>query len=317
VAFDPKFTYPTVHQWNFTIEQSLPKSLVARITFQGSAGRHMFHAADLNPAVYGPGATIANTNARRRYPEFTQLTFAGTYGASNYDALVASLEKRFSGGLTFLTGFSWQKSLDLASSTAFEGDLGAYPYGSIMRDYAVSDFNRKARFTNSFNYQIPGPKTGPAHIVAAGWQVNGILTLQTGPPLNIVTGFDNSFSGIGNDRVDIIGNPNLSTGSSRGAKIQRWFNVAAFTANAPGTFGALGRNTMLGPAYADLDLSLFKAFPMPYSERHKIEFRAECFNALNRVNLGNPNTNSSSAIFGHITGANDPRILQFGLRYAF
>lgn len=141
--------------------------------------------------------------------------------------------------------------------------------------------------------------------------------MQTGGPLNIVTGFDNSFSGIGNDRVDVIGNPHLDGGRSRGAKIQQWFNTGAYTANAPGTFGTLGRNTGVGPGYADLDLSVFKAFRMPYSEHHKVEFRAEFFNSLNRVNLGNPNTNYSSSIFGHITSANDPRILQLGLRYAF
>ena len=317
VAFDPKFGYPTIHQWNFTIEQSLPKSLVARVTYQGSAGRHLFHASDRNAAVYGPGATIANTNARRPLPEFTQLTFAGTYGMYNYDALVLSLEKRLSAGLTFLSGFSWQKSLDLASSTAFEGDLGAYPYGSIMRDYGIADFNRKLRFTNSFNYRIPGPRTGAASYALGGWQMNGILVLQTGAPLTINTGFDNSFSGIGNDRVDVIGNPDLPGGRARGARIQQWFNIAAFTANAPGTFGTLGRNTLVGPGYADLDLSLFKAFPMPFSERHKIEFRAECFNALNRVNLANPTTSFSSSLFGRITAASDQRILQLGLRYSF
>lgn len=317
VAFDPKFTYPTIHQWNVTIEQSLPRSLIARLTYQGSAGRHLFHAADRNAAIYGPGATIANTNSRRPFPQFTQLTFAGTYGYSNYDALVASLEKRFSGGLTFLAGFSWQKSLDLASSSAFEGDLGAYPYGSINKDYGISDFSRKARFTGSSNYQLPGPKSGAMHYVAAGWQLNGIVTLQTGAPLTINTGFDNSFSGIGNDRVDVIGDPNLPGGRLRGARISQWFNRAAFTPNAPGTFGTLGRNTQVGPGYADLDLSLFKGFPMPYSDRHKVEFRAEFFNSLNRVNLGNPNTSYNSTIFGRITGAADPRILQLGLRYSF
>jgi hypothetical protein len=315
VAFDPKFGFPSIHQWNFTVEQSLPKSMAARVTYQGSAGRHLFHASDRNAAVYGPGATIANTNARRPFPQFTQLTFAGTYGMSNYDALVLSLEKRFSGGLTFLTGFSWQKSLDLASSTAFEGDLGAYPYGSIMRDYGVSDFNRKVRVTNSFNYQIPGPKTGPAHYALGGWQANGILVLQSGAPLTILTGFDNSFSGIGNDRVDIIGAQGMTSGS-RGARIQGWFKTSAYTANAPGTFGMLGRNTLIGPGYADLDLSLFKAFPV-ISELHKVELRVECFNSLNRVNLGNPNATFSSALFGRITNANDPRILQLGLRYSF
>ena len=117
--------------------------------------------------------------------------------------------------------------------------------------------------------------------------------------------------------MDIVGNPSLPGGRSRGDQILKWFNTAAFTANAPGTFGTLGRNTRVGPGYANLDLSLFKAFPMPFSERHKLEFRAEFFNSLNRVNLGNPTTSFSSSLFGRITSAGDPRILQFGLRYSF
>jgi len=317
VAFDPNFTYPSIHQWNLTLEQSLPANVVLRVAYQGSAGRHLFHASEINPAIYGPGATIANTDQRRPMPEFTQLTFAGTYGISNYDALVASVEKRFSRGVTFLGGLSWQKSLDLASYTAFESNLGAYPYGSIMRDYGPSDYYRKLRFTGSFNWQLPGPKTGIARYALGNWQLNGIAILQTGGPLNIVTGFDNSFSGIGNDRVDLVGNPNLEDGRSRGDRIQKWFNTAAFTANAPGTFGNLGRNTGRGPGYADLDLSIFKAFPMPFSDDHRAEFRAEFFNALNRVNLGNPNSNYTSSLFGRITSANDPRIIQLGLRYSF
>jgi hypothetical protein len=72
-----------------------------------------------------------------------------------------------------------------------------------------------------------------------------------------------------------------------------------------------------GPGYANLDLSLFKSFSMPYSELHKLEFRAECFNVLNRVNLGNPNTSSNANLFGSITSASDPRILQLVLRYSF
>ena len=97
---------------------------------------------------------------------------------SNYDALVLSLEKRFSAGLTFLAGFSWQKTLDLASSTAFEGNLGAYPYGSIMRDYGVSDFNRKrgspARSTTSF----PDRRPERLRYALGGWQINGILVCR-------------------------------------------------------------------------------------------------------------------------------------------
>jgi hypothetical protein len=187
-----------------------------------------------------------------------------------------------------------------------------------MSDYGISDFSRKARFTGSFNYQLPALRnSGPAHYALGGWQLNGILIMQTGAPLNIVTGFDNSFSGINADRVDVIGDPALPGGRPRGEAILRWFNTAAFRPNAPGTFGTLGRNALVGPAPVNLDVSIFKNFPMPYAESHKIEFRAEFFNSLNRVNLGNPTTNSSSTLFGRITGAGDPRIVQLGLRYAF
>jgi hypothetical protein len=179
-----------------------------------------------------------------------------------------------------------------------------------MGDYGPSDYNRKLRFTGSFNYLLPGPKTGAARYALGGWQLNGIVILQTGGMLNFVTGFDNSFSGIGGDRPDIIGDFRLDTGRARGDQILKYFNTAAFTANAPGTFGLAGRNIGVGPGYWTMDLSIFKAFAMPYSERHKTEFRAEFFNSLNRVNLGNPTANFSSNVFGRITGAGDPRILQ-------
>jgi hypothetical protein len=317
VAFDPKFGYPTIHQWNFTLEQSLGSSLVARATYQGSAGRDLFHSSELNAAVFGPGANTTNTDRRRPIPYFTQLSFAGTFGVSNYHALVLSLEKRFSQGLTFLAGMSWQRSTDLASYTAFESSLGEYPYGSQMQDYGPSDYNRKLRFTGSFNYLLPGPKKGAVSYALGGWQLNGILIFQTGAMLNFTDGFDNSLTGINGDRPDVVGKIPLDSGRSHGDKILMYFNTAALKASAPGTFGSAGRNIGVGPGYANLDLSVFKSFKMPYSERHKVEFRAEFFNALNRVNLGNPTTSLISNVFGRINSAGDPRILQLGLRYSF
>jgi hypothetical protein len=318
VGFDPEFTYPNIHQWNFSVEQGLPGALVLRTTYQGSAGRRLFHAAELNPAQYGPGATRANTDQRRPRPEFTQITFAGTYGRSNYHALVISVERRFSAGLTFLLGYSWQKSMDLLSNTAFEGNGNTHPFESIDRDYAVSNFHRGGRFTGSFNYVVPSPfPSGVLHHILGGWQTNGIVTLQTGAPLTVMNGVDISYTGIGQDRVDIIGDPDLPGDRSRGEQINQWFDTTAFREPAPGTFGTLGRNTLRGPGFANVDFSAFKNFQMPYSENHKLEFRAEFFNLFNRVNLGNPNTTRINSLFGRITTANDPRIIQLGLRYAF
>lgn len=317
VGFAPEFTYPNIHQWNFTIEQSLPTNLLLRTTYQGSAGRRLFHAAELNPAIFGPGATVANTDQRRPRREYTQITYAGTYGRSNYHALVLSLERRFSQGLTFLAGYSWQKSLDILSNTAFEGNGNTYPYGSIDMDYGRSNFDRRGRLIGSFNYVLPFKSTSALQWIVGGWQTNGILSLQTGGPLTISNGADISFTGIGQDRVDIVGDPEFSGDRSKGDRILQWFNKAAFAEPARGTFGTIGRNTLNGPGSATFDFSAFKQFPMPYSENHKLEFRGEFFNLFNRVNLGNPNTARINAQFGRITTAGDPRIVQLGLRYSF
>ena len=125
-----------------------------------------------------------------------------------------------------------------------------------------------------------------------------------------------SLTGIGGDRPNIIGDPNLDNSRPRGERILKWFNTAAYAASPEGTFGNLGRNTGRGPASVNIDGSLFKAFSMPF-EGHKLEFRGEFFNVINRVNLGNPNASLTNALFGRITSAGDPRIIQLGLRYAF
>ncbi len=317
VGFDPDFSYPNIHQWNLTVEQALPGAIVLRTTYQGSAGRRLFHAAELNPAIFGPGATVANTDRRRPRPEYTQITFAGTYGRSNYHGLVVSMERRFTRGLSFLAGYSWQKSLDIASNTAFEGNNNARPYGQIDEDYGLSNFDRRGRLTASFNYVLPYQGSGVAGVILGGWQTNGIVSLQTGNPLTVLNGADISLTGIGQDRVDIIGDPVLSGDRPRGEQILRWFNTAAFREPQPGTFGTVGRNTLFGPGQAVVDFSVFKNFVMPFAESHRLEFRAEFFNLFNRVNLGNPNTSRINALFGRITTAGDPRIIQLGLRYSF
>ena len=318
VLFDPDWTYPSIHQWNFTLEHAVGKSMVARATYQGSAGRGLFLASQINEAVNGPGATRANTESRRSRPEYSSLLLAGTFGHSDYHALVLSLERRLAAGLTFLAGYSWQKSLDTISSSSAGGSFGSdttHPLSQLESDYGLSDFNRTSRFVSSFNYSMPSPQGGLRHVLG-GWQTNGIITLQSGGPLTIFSGIDNSLSGIGLDRADIIGNPELSGDRSRGEQILQWFNTSAFAVNAPGTYGSVGRNTLTGPGLATVDFSAFKRFQFPF-EGHSLEFRAEFFNLFNRVNLNNPTTNRSSGVFGQITSAGEPRIIQFGLRYAF
>jgi hypothetical protein len=231
---------------------------------------------------------------------------------------VLQAERRMRSGLVYLIGYSWQKSTDVMSSTAFEGNGTTHPYGQIQNDHGISDFSRAGRFIASFNYPLPfAAGRTVARYMFGGWQLNGIVTFQTGRALTITSGLDNSFSGINLDRADLVGNPILSDDRPKADKILRWFNTDAFAINAPGTFGNTGRGILTGPSFFNTDLSMFKKVVMPFAESHSLELRAEAYNAFNHVNLGNPTTNRSSGNFGRILSAGSPRIMQFGLRYAF
>jgi hypothetical protein len=129
---------------------------------------------------------------------------------------------------------------------------------------------------------------------------------------------DNSFSGVGSDRADYIGgNASLDPGRSHGALIQEFFNVNAFVPNAIGAFGSSGKNILRGPRLFDTDLGLLKNFAI--TERWKLQFRAEFFNAFNNVNFWQPGNYLGSPGTGQITstGPNNPRILQFALKLNF
>jgi hypothetical protein len=156
-------------------------------------------------------------------------------------------------------------------------------------------------------------------LLVNGWEVDGITTIQTGTPFNVTSGQDRSLTAIGGDTADyIVGQPTtLDTGRSRSQVIQEYFNTAAFTLAAPGTFGTTGRNTMIGPGIFNFDFAIFKNFPL--SERlGRIQFRNEYFNIFNNVNLSNPDSSvNDGASFGQIFGARDPRYVQFGLKWIF
>ena len=121
-------------------------------------------------------------------------------------------------------------------------------------------------------------------------------------------------SGVGADQADVISKPSLTNGS-RAQNIAQWFTTAAFKTAAPGTFGNAGRNLIQGPGTFNLDFSIQRVFTI--RERFRLQYRAEFFNGLNHTLLNNPNTTVTSATFGRITSARDPRILQMALKLRF
>ena len=153
---------------------------------------------------------------------------------------------------------------------------------------------------------------GIGKAVAGGWTLSTITQLRSGLPINLLTGRDNRGDAFpSTQRPDYRGGPAYAAQQS----ILQWFNPAAFANPVAGTFGNVGRNTLSGPIFSGVNISLAKSWQI--HEQHRIQFRAEAFNIQNRANFSNPDANINSPTFGRITAANLPRQLQFSVRYGY
>jgi hypothetical protein len=158
----------------------------------------------------------------------------------------------------------------------------------------------------------------PVRMIAGGWGLSGILTWADGQPFTIVSGQDNSRSGVNLDRADLVPgvSPHLPSGRSRAQQISQYFNTSAFKVNALGTFGDAPRNPIRNHSYFNTDAGLQRTFP--FGERLKLKFRVEEFNLTNHPHLNQPGANvSAPSTLGKITSAGDPRILQLAGRLEF
>jgi len=315
---------PNIQQWNLTLEQQMPFATLFRMSYEGSAADHLFAAGEGNAAIYNPALTqkqnVANYNARRPMGTWYQgLSLNENVGTANYNALTVSAQRQVVRGLTFLTGYRWSKCMDEADPGGFNSDVYATPVPRADRSRCAYDVTNQ--FKASGVWDLPATHLGweAANQILSEWEVTGILTLRGGEPFTVLSGVDDSTSGIGRDRADIVGNPKLPAQRSHAQTAAEYFNTAAFKTNALGTFGDTPRMFLTGPGYEDVDLTVLRSFPMPLKsvESQRMEFRAESFNLANRVNFSNPTATVSSKSDGRITSASDPRILQFSLKYIF
>lgn len=312
------FKTPAEDQWSLSVQQAIGRDSVFEVAYVGSAVSHDLSSYEGNPAVYIPGnSTIANTQERRLNPEIGPINVLSTYLSSNYHALQVSFNRNFSNGLSISSAYTWSKALGVVAGLG-EGSEGQRDPFDKHLDYGVSNTNIASNWVSSVVWDIPFAKHMQPRVLRAilnGWQLNGINTLHSGGPFTINSGLDNSFSGIGGDTADLVGNPNLPSGRSRVQKLDEWFNTSAFAVNAVGTFGDTGINSWRGPGYWDLDLGAIKRFRL--TERVNLEFRSLFYNAPNHPNFDGPNGTVTSPGFGSITGAGDPRVIEFASRLEF
>jgi hypothetical protein len=300
------FVNGRVQQWNFDIQQRINSSMLLDVNYVGNHDSHLALLTVINNRAPGPGPTTTN----KPYPAYAGISFIRSIGDANYNGLQTKLEKRFSGGLQFISSYTYAKCIDNGPGTNV-GEGGTFAQDAVnnlrgARGPCSQD--ARQRYSVSGVYALP---FGKGRALVGGWQFNGILTLRSGQPFTAVTSSDIANVG-GTTWPNAIGNPNAGAPRS----IYQWFNKAAFVAPAQYTFGNEGRDMIVGPPVNNLDFSLFKAFTI--TEHKSFQFRAELFNALNHSQFALPAATLGVPTFAQISSTLHPaRQIQLSLKFLF
>jgi hypothetical protein len=322
---------PREYMWNLSIEKSIAKDWLFELAYVGSQSRLLSKRYNSDaPAVAGnlynvvPGSQI--------FPNLGGMLYSSESGKGNYNALNTKMERRFDDGFSVLVAYSWSHSIDNDSGGSF-GSPNLNP-ANFQLDKGSSDFDIRHRIVASVVYELPfgkgkrmlGTASGALNQIVGGWQLNLIPTFQSG--------VNRSVTSPNNSSIAFITQHANATGISSGASFTKngqtitpgqgfsdantslyWFNPNAFSVTAPFTFGTSGRDIISSPSFFNWDVSLFKTFVV--REGIRIAFRAEVFDTLNQTRFDPPNLDSSSPFFGQIQAAEQPRIIQLGLRLQF
>jgi hypothetical protein len=318
-----------------SVQHEIPGQVLFDVSYVFTKGTHQNFARDINQVPESdllPSGGV--NNAAQPYPQFNAIQGHLFDGYSNYNALQLRAEKRISRGLSFVANYAWSKTMDAGTSSGHlaTADVWQNAY-NISANYGLSQLDTRNTINGSATYELPFGKgrSFPLHgfvdEAVGGWRLTGIFQIHSGIPFTPTTsnngqdlsGSDStqcscSFSWLPN----VIGNPHVSHPS-----INEWYNSAAFATPPPGTFGNERRNSLIGPNWRDLDLSLGKAFQLV--EGIRLEIRADSFNVFNHPNFSQPSTATGTGVTtgpgivppSQITSANGPRGIQLGGRFTF
>ncbi len=316
----PINTSPTyTGQWNVSYQRQLSQNWMASVAYLGNKTTHVWVGEDVNPATYMTGATTGNTNQRRQLylqnpttgSAYASIVQSDQGANSRYNAMLASVQHRMASNFTLLLNYTWSHC---TSDGDFNGELAGNYYmdpNNRARDKGDCLMDVRNLLNTSLIATSPLKGKNWVGLLFGGWQVAPIISVRDGIPMNVTSGTDRSLTGIGLDRPNLV----LTDTDSTDPNPRVWLNPAAFSLNATGTFGNLGKNALRQPGRVNIDLSVSRNFN--FHERYRVEFRAEAFNAINHVNYNGPTTAMNSSNFGKITSAADPRIIQLGMKFHF
>ncbi len=335
----PQMLPPTTETWNLGVQHEFGNDWIFSLTYLGNETSHLMVGNEFNPAVYIPGncgssacSTTGNTQARRFLSRinasggkyYSTIDLADNGISSNYEGMLASIEHRLANNYTILANYTWSKCMGVVPVTSLGGATiqnPANPHG----DYGPCSYDVPNLYNLSMVYFSHFGHGGLTSYLLKDWQIAPLLRYETGFPVNPLSGLDNSLTGVGLDRPNVVPGQPLYIHTGHSSKLYQWINPAFFKQNATGTFGNAGHFSMRTPSYFDIDAAVSRTFQV--TERYSVQARVEGFNVINHPNFGGPtpstgvslgqNATLSSSNFGTITTAGDQRILQGAIKLVF
>jgi Carboxypeptidase regulatory-like domain/TonB-dependent Receptor Plug Domain len=322
IAIDPEGKIPTTWSWSLGVQQELPWKMGLDVSYVGNVGRHLMYQRDINTLPLGSALSPPVPNAIRPFKGYANINFVEFGASSNYHGMQTRLGRRFGNNLTFNFNYTWSKAIN-----DVDNDTTTIAYFlDRKRDRAVAGFDRTHVFSLDYIFRVPdfGKKLGDnpvSNTVFNGWQVTGVTRVWSGLPFSVTTNGNPGTLG-GGPRANYLGGEILVKDYAR----RLWFDPTVFGRPKDGELGNTGRNFLRGPGFTNFDLSLFKDFR--FTERVKLQYRAEFFNIFNNLqwfgvnsgigNVANPDSRvTDPGTFGQLVSTRDSRKIQMALKLTF
>jgi hypothetical protein len=316
-----RYKLPVAYQYSFGVQHSLASRTVLAVMYVGNQSRQQNYYTDINlpdPAQL-PGIidhTVQRNNVNP-YLGFGQVRMSTNGANAHYNGLQVDLNSQVRRDLSLRVFYTLSRSEDPTTGGSGGGDLSnvSNPYGGWQYDMGRSGYDRLHNLSFNFIYELPFMRHASnalARTLVGGWEVSGIVTIESGTPLNIGLTGDQGGNGIGGtNRPDKTGA--LSTPHTK----QQWITGSAFAPPAVGDWGTLGHNAIDGPGRDNWNLSLFKNFVFSEARGSQFELRLETFNTFNHPQISGMPTNFGDAHFGQPNAFFPGRIVQLGGKITF
>ena len=325
-SLDPNFRTNYTFDWNFTIQREIMHNVLFEAGYVANSAHKLTGRSLVNQAVLDVDPTHPTpVITRRPNPNIGDVSMVEALDNSNYNSLVAKLNKRFSSGFSILGAYTYSKAMGIGGALSGDQSRQQSAYNRAA-EYSALEFNQTQRLTVAWIYELPFGKgkqfgsslNGVESLAVSGWSFQGSYTAHSGFPLTPVSGVSSNVGRQDLNRSNRICNGNI--GGSSAQTLNHWFDTSCFPDHAFGVFGNSGNSVIGGPGVNNFDLAAMKNTYVSFGRREPlaVQLRAEFFNAFNHADFGDPGLTTGTAQFGVIRSTSIPgRQIQLGMKILF